>query len=101
MLATNSPGLSAFKANSGKMATSRELTDEAIHQKRMVSTTFFKAPGVGHYIDGVGLVPNEALSQLVDQVEREVASDTLHATRGSKNMLRDLHLCRLQQRLLE
>ena len=58
---------------------------------------FFEAPGVGHCYGGVGPVPNEALNQLIDWVEKGAAPDTLEAVGGSNGTAWNLCPYPLQQ----
>ncbi|KAJ5170116.1 uncharacterized protein N7500_002899 [Penicillium coprophilum] len=105
MVGNNNPDLSKFKANGGKMITWHGLADEAIPPNGTISYyeevlkmdpkahdfyRFFEAPGVGHCYGGVGPIPNGALSQLIEWVERDHAPETLHATKGTNNTARDL-----------
>ncbi|GFG27997.1 hypothetical protein IFM61606_08069 [Aspergillus udagawae] len=112
MLATNSPDLTAFKASGGKMITWHGLADEAIPPEGTIAYyqevlkrdrkthdfyRFFEAPGVGHCFGGLGPVPNGALDQLIDWVEKGAAPDTLHAENGSNDTSRNLCPYPLQQ----
>lgn len=113
MLAANNPDVSEFNANGGKLIAWQGLADEVIPPGGLVDYyaqvleqdataqdffRYFQAPGVGHCYGGPGPVPNAALTQLMDWVERGIAPDTLHATRGSNNTSRDLCPYPLQQR---
>ncbi|KAE8410948.1 Tannase/feruloyl esterase [Aspergillus pseudocaelatus] len=115
LFASNSPDLSAFKANGGKMITWHGLADEVIPPFGTIKYyeevlkhdesahefyRFFEAPGVGHCFGGVGPVPNGALTQLVDWVEKGVAPDTLHATRGKNNASKDLCMYPLKEKFI-
>ncbi|RHZ63052.1 putative feruloyl esterase [Aspergillus thermomutatus] len=115
MLGTNNPDLSKFKANGGKMITWHGLADEAIPPSGTVGYyeevlrldrqahdfyRFFEAPGVGHCYGGLGPIPNEAMSQLMEWVEKNHAPDTLRATKGRNNTARDLCPYPLQQRFV-
>ncbi len=112
MLATNNPNLSAFKASGGKMIAWHGLADEAIPPQGTISYyqevlktdykahdffRFFEAPGVGHCYGGLGPVPNGALNQLIDWVEKGAAPDTLKADRESNGTARNLCPYPLQQ----
>ncbi|KAL3482650.1 Tannase/feruloyl esterase [Aspergillus germanicus] len=112
MLGTNSPDLSACKAAGGKMIAWHGLADEVIRPEGTISYyeavltkdhkaheffRFFKAPRVGHCFGGEGPVPNAALDQLVDWVEKGAAPDTLRADQGHNGTKRNLCLYPLQQ----
>ncbi|KAL5339385.1 Tannase/feruloyl esterase [Aspergillus crustosus] len=112
MLATSNPDLSGFRSHGGKMITWHGLADEVIppeglarYYNRVLDLDphahdffrFFQAPGVGHCHGGSGPVPNGALKQLIDWVERGAAPDTLRATRGVNITSRDLCPYPLQQ----
>ncbi|PYH90246.1 tannase and feruloyl esterase [Aspergillus ellipticus CBS 707.79] len=105
MLGSNNPDLSEFKANGGKIITWHGLADEVIPPNGTVGYyeevlkldgkardffRFFEAPGVGHCYGGLGPIPNGALSQLMEWVEKDQTPDTLHATKGSNDTARDL-----------
>ncbi|KAF7621102.1 hypothetical protein AFLA_011416 [Aspergillus flavus NRRL3357] len=106
MLGTNDPDLSRFKANGGKVIAWQGMADEVIPPLGTIAYyeevlkhdpkahdfyRFFEAPGVGHCYGGLGPVPNEAMSQLLEWVENGHAPAVLHATKGSNNTAR--HLC--------
>lgn len=114
MTASNAD-LSGFKANGGKMITWHGLADEAIPPKgseqyynRVLNGDskahdfyrFFEAPGAGHCYGGLGPIPNDALSQLMAWVEKNIAPDQLRATKGSNNTERDLCPYPLQQKYI-
>ncbi|PKX97746.1 tannase and feruloyl esterase [Aspergillus novofumigatus IBT 16806] len=115
MLGTNDPDLSKFKANGGKMITWQGLADEAIppngpiaYYKEVLKNDpkaqdfyrFFEAPGVGHCYGGLGPIPNGAMSQLMEWVEKDHPPATLHATKGSNNTARDLCPYPLRQKFI-
>ncbi|OJJ88202.1 uncharacterized protein ASPGLDRAFT_78800 [Aspergillus glaucus CBS 516.65] len=97
MLAGANPDLSGFKTNGGKMIAWHGLADEVIPHKGSEQYyeevlekdeayeffRFFEAPGVGHCYGGLGPVPNDALAQLMEWVEKDVSPDTLAATKGT------------------
>ncbi|KAJ5752231.1 hypothetical protein N7520_009148 [Penicillium odoratum] len=105
--------LSSFKASGGKMITWHGLADEAIPPNGTIKYyeevlekdpkahdfyRFFEAPGVAHCFGGLGPIPNGAISQLMDWVEKDYAPDTLQATGGKNNTARNLCLYPLQQK---
>ncbi|KAL4909116.1 hypothetical protein BDW74DRAFT_187460 [Aspergillus multicolor] len=105
MLGTNRADLSAFKASGGKIITWQGMADEAIPPQATIAYyeevlkrdrkahdffRLFEAPGVGHCYGGLGPVPNGALNQLIDWVEKGTAPDTLHADKGSNGTARNL-----------
>ncbi|KAJ9238273.1 hypothetical protein DTO169E5_4817 [Paecilomyces variotii] len=115
ILGTNDPDLSNFKASGGKMITWHGLADEAIppngtivyYQEVLKADPeahdfyrFFEAPGVGHCYGGLGPIPNGAMSQLIEWVEKGRAPDTLHATKGSNDTARDLCPYPLRQKFI-
>ncbi|KAJ5771390.1 tannase and feruloyl esterase [Penicillium nucicola] len=115
MLATNDPDLSQFRANGGKMITWHGLADEAIPPNGTIAYyeevlksdpkahdfyRFFEAPGVGHCYGGLGPIPNGAMSQLMEWVEKDHTPVTLHATKGSNNTARDLCPYPLRQKFI-
>lgn len=105
LLGSNDPDLSGFKKTGGKMITWHGLADEAIPPNTTIQYynevlkadpgahqyyRFFEAPGAAHCYGGKGPLPNDALSQLVEWVEKDHPPAVLHATRGSNNTSRDL-----------
>ncbi|KNG89854.1 feruloyl esterase B precursor [Aspergillus nomiae NRRL 13137] len=115
MLANTNPDLSKFKANGGKVIAWHGLADEAIpprgstkYFEEVLKTDpsahdfyrLFEAPGVGHCYGGLGPVPNGALFQLMDWVEKDLAPATLQATKGNNGTARDLCPYPLQQRFI-
>lgn len=115
MLAGANPDLSSFKANGGKMIAWHGLADQVIPPKGTEQYyeevlkkdneaheffRFFEAPGAGHCYGGLGPIPNDALTQLVEWVEKDVAPDTLVATKGSNNAARDLCPYPLEQKFI-
>ena len=115
IMAASNADLSGFKANGGKMITWHGLADEAIPPKgseqyynRVLNGylkahdfyRFFEAPGAGHCYGGLGPIPNDALSQLMAWVEKNIAPDQLRATKGSNNTERDLCPYPLQQKYI-
>ena len=115
MLAGANPDLSGFKANGGKMIAWHGLADEVIpprgseqyYEKVLEKDNeaheffrFFEAPGVGHCYGGLGPVPNDALTQLMEWVEKDVSPDTLVATKGSNDTARDLCPYPLEQKFI-
>lgn len=94
IISTDNPDLSAFKQAGGKMITWHGLSDTLIfpkgteqYYKRVEEKDpsvrdfyrFFKAPGVHHCSGGVGPVPVDPLSQVVDWVENGVVPETVDA----------------------
>lgn len=115
MVGNSDPNLSAFKGAGGKIITWHGLADDAIPPNGTVSYyervlkgdpnahefhRFFEAPGVAHCYGGLGPVPNGAMSQLVEWVEKDHAPDVLHATKGSNNTARDLCPYPLRQKYI-
>ncbi|KAF4201647.1 hypothetical protein CNMCM8927_001290 [Aspergillus lentulus] len=115
MLGTNDPDLNHFKEKGGKMITWHGLADEVIPPDGTIKYyaqvlkndpkahdfyRFYEAPGVGHCYGGVGPIPNGAMSQLIEWVENDRAPATLHATKGSNNMARDLCPYPLRQKFI-
>ncbi|KAL3474785.1 Tannase/feruloyl esterase [Aspergillus californicus] len=113
MLGANNPDLSLFRASGGKMVTWVGLADQNIPPEGIIRYyqevlekdskahdfyRLFEAPGVAHCFGGLGPIPNGALNQLMDWVEKDVAPDTLHAINGNNNTSRDLCPYPLQQR---
>ncbi|KAI9035815.1 feruloyl esterase B precursor [Aspergillus affinis] len=115
MVSNTNPDLSEFKGSGGKLITWHGLADEVIPPRG--STKYFEeilkmdpkandfyrlfeAPGVGHCYGGGGPVPNGALSQLMEWVEKGIAPETLHGTKGSNNTERDLCLYPRQQKFV-
>lgn len=115
MLGSNDADLSNFKRSGGKMISWHGLTDEIIPPNGTTEYyesvlkgdprahkfyRSFEAPGVGHCFGGLGPVPNEAMSQLIDWVENDHAPAVLHATKGSNNTARDLCPYPLRQKYI-
>ncbi|KAJ5618104.1 hypothetical protein N7537_003218 [Penicillium hordei] len=115
MVGNNNPDLSKFKAHGGKIIAWHGLADETIPPNGTVSYyeevlkqdpkahdfyRFFEAPGVGHCYGGMGPIPNGAMSQLMEWVEKDHAPVTLHATKGSNNTARDLCPYPLRQKFI-
>lgn len=115
MLGNNDADLSNFKGAGGKLITWHGLADEAIPPKGTISyyedvlkgdpnahdfLRFFEAPGVGHCYGGLGPIPNGAMSQLIEWVEKDHAPAVLHATQGSNNTARDLCPYPLRQKYI-
>ncbi|KAE8372966.1 Tannase/feruloyl esterase [Aspergillus bertholletiae] len=94
IIGTDDPNLSAFKQAGGKMLTWHGLSDTLIfpkgteqYYKRVEEKDpfvrdfyrYFEAPGAYHCSGGVGPVPVDPLSQVVDWVENGVVPETVDA----------------------
>ncbi|CAG8052652.1 unnamed protein product [Penicillium olsonii] len=115
MLGTNDANLSKFKKSGGKMITWHGMADEVIPPNGTIAYyeevlknnpkahdfyRFFEAPGVGHCYGGLGPIPNGAMSQLMEWVEKDHTPVTLHATKGKNDTARDLCPYPLRQKFI-
>ena len=108
IIGTDDPDLTAFRDHGGKMLTWHGLSDPlifpngTIDYRRRVEAAMggnsavnqfyrtFLAPGVGHCSGGIGPVPVDPLSALVQWVEEGTAPDVLYAESLDGSIMRNL-----------